>query len=199
MTWTWLLGLDFGIVDQNGISVIGWRPNDPCVYVAESYALTAIPSEMGREVKRLDMSYKFVRIVGDVGGQGKAFAAEMAARFTIPIEPAEKHNKAGFVALFNGDLKRGRIKVVRSKCSDLLTEWRDLPWAEGRNKEADGFANHCADATLYAWRAACAYHEREAPPPLTPAEQLRAEEAALVVTLEQEAEKEARGEWWEVG
>ena len=195
--WSWLLGLDFGIVDQNGLSVVGWRAGDPCVYVAEAFRLTAIPSEMGREVLRLDETYKFERIVGDVGGQGKAFVAEMAARFTIPIEPAEKHNKIGYVSLFNGDLRRGRIKVVRAKCAHLLDEWRDLPWAEGRNKEADGFANHCADATLYAWRAACAYHEREPDPVPTGDAALRAEEAALVQHLEAEVAREASEQWWE--
>jgi hypothetical protein len=159
--WTYLCGLDFGIVDQNAVCVLGWRRQDPCVYVVSCYRMTAIPSELAAEVRRLETTYKFVRIIGDVGGMGKAFAEEMRRRPpAIPVEPAEKHNKVGYIALFNDALRTGRIKVVRSACADLLQEWAELPWAENRMKEAEGFNNHAADACLYAWRAANAFLEK---------------------------------------
>jgi hypothetical protein len=195
---THLIGIDYGFTDATAFTVLGWREQDPVVYVVESYKRTGLtPSDAAEEAHRLSATYKPVQMVGDVGGLGKGYAEEARRRFTLPIEPAEKQNKRGYQALLNGDLERGRVKVATTKAADLVAEWVALPWKEDRSAEAEGFDNHCADATLYAWRAACAYHEREAPPPLTPAEQLRAEEAALVVTLEQEAEKDARGEWWE--
>lgn len=195
--WSFLCGLDFGIIDQNAITVLGWREHDQCVYVLESYRFTGSPSEMADEVARLSRRYPFTRIIGDVGGMGKAFQDEARKRLHLPIEAAEKHNKVGFIRLLNDDLGRGRIKVVRDKCADLLEEWRDLPWAENRQKEADGFNNHCADATLYAWRAAYAFVEQPPPPPKTLEEAYRAEEQALEEASEEEAERIANAEWWE--
>jgi hypothetical protein len=195
--WSFLCGLDFGVVDENAIAVLAWREHDPCVYVLESYRFDGSPSEMADEIGRLTLRYPFTRIVGDVGGLGKGYEAEARKRLTLPIEAAEKHNKLGYIRLLNDDLGRGRIKVLRSKCQQLLDEWRDLPWAENQQKEADGFNNHCADATLYAWRAAHAFVEKPPPPPPTQAEAMRAMEAELEELSEQEAERQDRGEWWE--
>lgn len=195
--WSFLCGLDFGVIDQNAITVLAWREHDNCVYVLESYRFTGSPSEMADEVGRLTKRYPFTRIVGDVSGLGKGYEDEARKRLHLPIEPAEKHNKVGYIRLLNDDLGRGRVKVVRDRCLQLLDEWRDLPWAENRQKEADGFNNHCADATLYAWRATYAFVERPLPPPPTLEEAYRAEETALEEASEEEAERIANGEWWE--
>lgn len=195
---TYVVGIDYGYTDATAFTVIGWRAQDPCVYVVESYKRTKLtPSAAAEEAHALSARYKPVQMVGDVGGLGKGYAEEARSRFTLPIEPAEKQNKRGYQALFNGDLERGRVKVVAPKCADLTAEWLELPWTEDHSKESDGFDNHCADATLYAWRAACAYHEREPAPALTVDERHKAEEAAMVQQLESEVEREARGEWWD--
>lgn len=196
--WTYLCGLDFGIRDENAVTVLGWRPHDPCVYVVESYRIEAIPSEMAEEVQRLDGRYHFARIVGDIGGMGKAFAEEARRRFHVPIEPAEKHNKIGFISLFNGDLHTGRVKVLRPTCKDLLAEWMELPWAEGGKKEADGFNNHAADSCLYSWRAANAFLEapEEHIEPGSPEARRREQEEILARDLENQ-ERLRTAEWWE--
>lgn len=192
--WQFLCGLDFGIVDRNAVAVLGWRPHDPVLYVAECYKLTATPSEMAEEVRELEATYRFARIVGDVGGMGKAFEAEMRRRCRLPIEPAEKHNKLGYIALFNADLKRGRIKVVRDRCAELLEEWRVLPWADNRMKEAGGFENHCADATLYGWRASSAFLAKPATERVAPgtAERASLEERRLEREIDRELADERR-------
>jgi hypothetical protein len=192
-----LLGLDFGIADENGIVVLGWRDHDPTVYVVHGYRFRGGPSDVATEVQRLEAQYRFVRIVGDVGGMGKAFAEELRTRFTIPVEPAEKHNKRGYISLFNSDLERGRIRALRAPCKALIDEWCELPWREDRSGEADGFDNHASDAALYAWRAASAYHEAPAPLALTPHESVAAQEAALWEAREADVEKRVNGEWWE--
>jgi hypothetical protein len=195
--WSFLCGLDFGVIDQNAITVLGWRDHDPCVYVLESYRFTGSPSEMADEVAKLAKRYPFTRIVGDIGGLGKGYQDEARKRQHLPIEAAEKHNKVGYIRLLNDDLGRGRVKVVRDKCQQLLEEWRDLPWAENQQKEADGFNNHCADATLYAWRAAYAFVEKPPPPAKTVEEAYREEEQAIEEQSEDEARRLAEGEWWE--
>ena len=191
-----ILSQDYGVTDATSFSRIGWRANDPCVYVLESYKRTGMsPSAAADEAKQLEAQHRFARMIGDLGGLGKAFAEEARARFTIPIEAAEKNNKLGYVRLFNGELERGLVKVVRSTCAPLIEEWSTLPWTEDRLHEAAGFDNHCADGVLYGWRAACAYHERLPAPPLTPEEQAKAIEVATIAQLEAEVQAEER--WWE--
>lgn len=193
-----LLGIDYGYTDETAFCILGWREGDPTVYVVECFKRGRLtPSAAADIAKDLSDKYKPVRIVADIGGLGKGYAEEARARFTLPIEPADKQNKRGYIDLLNGDLERGRVKLAPGTTTELATEWQELPWTEDRSKEADGFPNHCADACLYAWRAACAYHERVPPPPLTAAEQARAEEVAMVEQLETQAMREAQGEWWE--
>jgi hypothetical protein len=146
-----IIGIDYGFTDATAFTVIGWRPNDPCVYVVESYKRRGLtPSAAAEEAHALSARYRPVQMVGDVGGLGKGYVEEARARFTLPIEPAEKQNKRGYQSLLNGDLERGRVKVVAAKCPDLTKEWLELPWTEDHSKEADGFDNHCADATTSA-------------------------------------------------
>jgi hypothetical protein len=156
----YILGIDYGATrDACAFSVIGWRWNEPTVYVVKSYRKPKmIPSEAAEEALRLNETFKFQRVIGDANGLGAGYVGEARRRFKVPVEPADKNNKPGYIKLFNGDLERGLIKVVRSDCQNLLDEYFELPWAdEGRSKEAEGFNNHCADATLYAWRSCQAY------------------------------------------
>lgn len=169
------IGLDFGVVDQNGVTVAGWRKHDPTVYVLESYRITAGPSEMAAEVKKLSEAYKPAWIVGDVGGMGKAYEHEFRTVHGIPLQPAEKQNKVGFIGLVNDALRAGRIKVVRDRCKQLTEEWLTLPWAdslddrrENRQREADGYDNHAADSCLYLWRRFSAHAETPKAQPIEP-------------------------------
>ncbi len=195
---THLVGIDYGFTDATAFCVIGWRDNDPCVYVLEAYKREGLtPSDAAEEVDALSKRYKPVKIVGDTGGLGKGYAEEARKRFQLPIEPADKQNKRGYQSLFNGDLERGRIQIVGPACSELVTEWLELPWTEDRSKEAEGFDNHCADACLYAWRAAGAYHEAPEPPKPTLTEAMQAMEIELWEKRTENVEREQRGEWWE--
>lgn len=155
-----LLAQDYGVTNATSFNVLAWREHDPCVYVVMSYKLTGLsPSENAEKVETLEREWKFTAMIGDVGGLGKGFAEEARKRFTLPIEQAQKNNKRGYIELFNGDLKRARIIVVGPACQDLVHEMKTLPWAENRQEEAKGFANHCTDGVLYGWRAVSNYHE----------------------------------------
>lgn len=206
--WTYSLGLDFGIIDQNGICVCAMREHDTTVYVAKAYRLTGQVADMGQEVAQLEMEHGFQHVVGDIGGMGKAFQGDIAGRHNIGIMPAQKTNKLGNITLLNGDLRRGRIKVVGPECADLIEEWETLPWAENpdhverRQKEADGFPNHAADACLYVWRSLPAFLAEPAvapaPKPGTEAWKARvrdAQEAELDALLERDAASARRKPW----
>jgi hypothetical protein len=192
----YLVGIDYGFTDATAFSVLGWRDNDPTVYVVEAYKLTGLtPSDAAEEAHRLSARYTPVKMVGDIGGLGKGYAEEARKRFSLPIEPAEKNNKRGYQSLLNGDLERGRVKVVG--CPQLVAEWLELPWTEDHAKEAEGFDNHCADATLYAWRAASAYHEEPVAPLPTRAEVLAQQERDIWEKRAEAIERQASGNWWD--
>ncbi len=178
-----MLGMDYGVSDDCSFTILGWRRHDPNVYILESYKRERmLPHEAADEAKRLEHTWKFARMVGDSGGLGKPYVEEARRRFSIPVEAAEKTNKRGYQKLFNGELERGTVKVVRATSQSLLDEWVTLPWAdETREEEAEGFANHCADGALYVWRCANAFLERVpvAPPEEGTAEYWARQEAAM--------------------
>lgn len=194
----YIIGIDYGFTDATAFSVVGWRDGDPNVYVVESYKRTGMtPSAAAEEALALSRKYSPIRIVGDIGGLGKGYAEEARARFQLPIEAAEKNNKRGYQSLFNGDLERARVRVVLPMCEALVAEWSALVWTEDRRKEAGGFDNHCSDATLYAWRACCAFLERE---PTTPKILTQQEADALEAKRLIEARAEALSSekpWWD--
>lgn len=164
-----LCGLDFGVVDENAITVLGWRDHDSTIYVVESYRKTSLVDELAAEVKALNAKYQFVKIVGDVGGMGKLFVEEMRMRHGIPIEGAEKANKLGYISLLNADLATRRVLVLRDTCQDLIAEVKELYWDESGTKELGSAKNHACDSFLYCWRACVAFAEepRQVPKPGT--------------------------------
>lgn len=189
-----LLGLDFGVTDATAFVVLGWRKDDPTVYVLEASKRPGMaPSEAAERIRELEQRYRFTRIVGDVGGLGKAFAEEARRRYALPIDPAEKNNKRGYIALMNDALVAGRVKIVRDACTELATEWLELPWSDDREREAGGFDNHAADACLYAWRAANAFAEQ--PPAPGPAEGTAEYWEREERRMEREAARAFRSRW----
>jgi hypothetical protein len=193
-----VLALDFGSTAPTSFNVLGWRDHEPTVYVLASWKLANLsPGEAAEKVHELERRYAFDAIVGDIGGLGKGYQLEMRRRFHAPIEAAEKTNKLGYIALLNGDLEKGLVKVVRSTCPQLVTEWSELPWHESRQKEMGGFDNHCADGVLYGWRRCIAFTERPKEPLPTQAEAYRIEEDSLERRAEEEAQRQVAAEWWE--
>lgn len=140
----YVLGIDYGYTDDTAFSVIGWRANDPTVYVVESFKSKGLtPSDAAEVAHALSRRFAPVRIVGDMGGLGKGYAEEARARWSLPIEPADKNNKRGYIELMNGDFERSRIKLVSGMTQPLVKEYAELPWEDDRSAECDGFDNHC--------------------------------------------------------
>jgi hypothetical protein len=190
-----ILALDFGVVDPTSFTILEWRDHDPTVYITRSWKVPGMaPGDAAEEIAKLEREHAFNGIVGDVGGLGKGFQAEAARRFHVPIEPAEKANKLGYISLFNGDLEKGRIKVVRGACESLIKEWKQLPWHESKTREHAGFDNHCADGALYGWRKCMAFVEEPKPPPQTREQILEEQERKLEDHVDEEPRREA--EWW---
>ncbi len=193
-----VLAMDYGFTAATSFNVLGWRDNDPIVYVVKSYKKTGLtPSDAAAEAKTLEKTYAFDAIVGDVGGLGKGYAEEARKRFAVPVEAADKNNKRGYIDLLNGDLARGRVLLVESETTQLVSEWEELPWDAERKAEHKGFANHCADGVLYGWRKCAAYHEEPLPPKPSAAEAMALEEQRIFDARMEELAKKGGREWWE--
>ena len=189
--WSYLLSIDFGFVDSTAFCIIGWLPHDQTVYVVLSFKEPGLhPSQVGEKVQELEATFKFTRIIGDIGGLGKGYAEELRRRFHIPVEAAEKQNKRGYVDLLNGDLATGKLKLLESANQGLIKEWRELPWNAERTREDQACANDLSDSALYGWRASTAYLQQ----PLdnatkTPDEAIRAQTKAYWEQVEAQAER----------
>jgi hypothetical protein len=167
--WRFMLGIDFGFHDACAFVVVGYLPGDPHTYVLHSYKESGmLPPQCSEYVQNLP--FKFSRILGDEGGLGKGYAEAMRQFNRIPVEPAEKVNKGGYIDLINGHYAEGLIKIVRPSNRALVEEIVTLPWAEGRKKESDGYENHLTDALLYVWRASTAYLTKPVAKTTTPAQ-----------------------------
>ena len=155
------------------------------------------PDAVGVLVTELTQRYAFVQIIGDLGGAGLPFGVHLQNRYSIPIEPAKKVNRLGNIMLMNGALERGNLVIHRAGNEKLTKELEELPWADEDHQEtADGHEDHLFDALLYAYTASPAFWEREPEPAAAKAEQLRREEAVMEAHAEEEADRQAAGEWW---
>ena len=203
--WHYVLGVDPGVVDPTGYSVIAWCDHDPVAYIVESYATeNTTPDDMAKEIKRLDAVYKFEAMVCDVGGLGKGFAVHALQFYSLPLKAAEKHDKLGFIGMLNGALRSAHLKVVRPQCGQLIEEWRSLSWSltkDGSLKaiENQSQANHRSDASLYAWRKALAYLQSPIQPPKDPMVQMHEDIEQHWQDVGDRNLRNQQSEWWNEG
>lgn len=198
--WQFSLGIDYGYTESTAFVVLGWQRHDPNVYVVQSFKRAKLsPGEAAEVADGLTKRYPFARIVGDVGGLGKGYVEEARRRFRLPIEPAQKNNKRGYIELMVGDLRSGHLKVMPGN-EDLLSEWNSLPWDEDREAPAADYEDHLADACLYAWRVTASYLEesRRLGPLPGSSEAYAAEAEAMLEARIADVSKPA-GDWWDAG
>src|SRR5262249_48780946 len=128
--WQYVLGIDFGFNDSTAFCVLGWRRDDPHVYVIETIERRGLtPAEAGEIALGLTRKYPIARMVGDTGGLGKGYVEEARRRFRLPLEAAEKNNKRGYIEIMAGDMRAGLLKVFPGN-DGLIEEWNRLPWDE---------------------------------------------------------------------
>ncbi len=178
--WVHVLGCDFGVTDPTAFVVLAFTEHDPNVYVLQSDEWPGLaPSDAADIAKAWEETYRFERIVGDIGGLGKGFEAEWRKRFT-PMVAAKKENKLGYIKLLNGDMYHGRIKIALGTNDKLVADLKTLAWADDKHvKEHPALDNHLPDALLYAWREARHWNwEEREQKPATPEAIAYAESAA---------------------
>jgi hypothetical protein len=151
--WTYALSMDLGFNDPTAFVVWARRKDDPHMYVVESYEQEGlIPSAVAAHVERLRSRYVFKSIVADTGGYGKAVAEEMKQRYGIPVQGAKKRDKRIYLEHTGGDIKAGRIKIVRRSNEALIDDLYRLGWNEDQDDVAENSRDHLPDAFLYGHR-----------------------------------------------
>lgn len=151
--WTYALSIDIGFNDPTAFVVWGRVDGDPTSYVIESYEQThLIPSAVAAHVERLRERFSFRAIVCDTGGMGKAVAEEMRQRFALPIKAAAKRDKMVYLEFVAGELRAGRIKILRGRNVELVDDLANLAWNDERTDASPGSRDHLPDAFLYGER-----------------------------------------------
>lgn len=153
--WTYILSLDTGTRDKTAFVLSCFSAKNPNWWVIEDWAKSGMsPDQTAAKIKEYMANYAIEKIVMDCGGQGLAIATHFRTAHGLTITKAEKTEKMAYINVFNGDLKRGRIKVKDG--SQLVKEWEGLTYDKsgGEDKSAK---NDLADAALYGYRYARSY------------------------------------------
>jgi hypothetical protein len=150
-TWNTILGIDLGFEDATAFTTVTYSDKHPTVYITHSEKCThMVPSEIAVRTEQLIERFKPVKIVCDTGGLGKMIAEEIRRRYSIPIHPAEKKEKASNIMMMNGDFIDGRL-MVAANLSSLIHQYETLPRG-AKGIEEEGYECDEADAALYAYR-----------------------------------------------
>jgi Terminase RNaseH-like domain len=168
--WVYVLAMDLGFNDPTAFVVLAKLPDDPYIYIVESYEQVGlIPSAVAAHVERLRARYNFMSIVADTGGYGKAVAEEMVQRYGIPVKAAAKRDKRVYIEHMNGDLMSGRMKYLSRTNTELIEDTLLLPWNDEHDDSERGYRDHLPDAVLYGQRELRSWDqslgERDAPEP----------------------------------
>lgn len=152
------LAIDYGTTDDPCAWVLLWSPRgsrEIYVVLAEKHH-GLLPDDAAQITRSLIEEWRPQRIVGDGGGLGAPYVAAYNRRYGhlgAYVTPADKLGVLGQIALVNGELESGRIKVLPG-AMDLAAEWQALPWKDGtRTAVASGYHDHCADALRYGFTA----------------------------------------------
>lgn len=158
----YILGVDLGYNDATAFSVLSYSWSDKKAIVEYANKDKAMDiTDTANEIKRLMTRFPFVKMIVD--GANKQAVEEMKRRHGLPLESAEKTDKAMFLRMMRDDVIMGNLLLYRYGTHLLKQEWDSLVWKDSDKDVEDGRCeNHISDATLYAWRHC--YHYLYQPP-----------------------------------
>ncbi len=143
------LGIDLGSVSANAIVVAQYSYKSRQVTFVDEWKEAGVSIDyLAAEIQRFIDLYNPLYIIADTGGYGKGIVDELKRRYSFPIIPAIKTDKAYHQRIMANDIMSGYIKVMRD--SEILTEAQKiLKDEQGDELPAE---NHCCDAHLYAYK-----------------------------------------------
>lgn len=170
--FTHVLGIDPGYRDPTAFAVVAYSKTHPHLFVRHTEAKQhMLPTEIAERIVALKAMFNIQKIVMDTGGSmAKNSMVEWNRRYGFGIRAAEKKQKFNFIEHMNSEFYLGRIRVEDTQ--PVCQEWKTLVYADADDdgtsvrhdalpKEHPGFANHMADACLYAFRESQHYRSKE--------------------------------------
>jgi hypothetical protein len=150
--YNYILGVDLGFNDASSFTVTAYHDYEKVAYFVQSFKKTKmIISAVAEMIEQLRTKFPFEHLVID--GANKQAVEEMRQRYSLPLESAEKTEKAFFLKLLDDDLIVGNVKIVKGGCPGLIKEWEDLQWEDlTKQNEDPRCSNHENDSALYSWR-----------------------------------------------
>lgn len=160
---TYILGVDIGFNDACAFSLVVFHAKSSDLYIVETYKEPELDiTDTANRVKEYLRRYPIAKVIMD--GANKQGVEEIRNRHQIPVENAEKTDKASFLKIMADDVARGRVKLFKGKCETLVTEWETLQWKDSTKQDEDPrIPNDQSDSALYAWRYARNYLWKETP------------------------------------
>ncbi len=156
-----ILGIDVGFKDADALAVIAWSEHDPVTYLVEEVLATKQGlTELVEQVQTIRAKYDISKIVMDMGGLGLKIGEEMARRYLIPVEPADKKRKMENVELLNDALRSGRFKAKgnsRFAQDSYIVEIDQDKSTPERIVVSNRYHSDIIDAVLYGFKLSPAY------------------------------------------
>ena len=159
--WSYVLGVDLGYEDDSAFVLQAFHEHDFILYTVSTYNKKGMDiTDVANKIKEYQARYEVGKVIID--GSNKQAVEEMRRRHGVPLEAAEKQEKAEFIELLNAELIQGKIKI-NSKCQNLIQELMGLVWKTTGDeidiprKEHPSLPNHLCDAFLYSWRYCYSY------------------------------------------
>lgn len=162
-----IIAFDMGYSDADAIGVLAFNEYDPNLYLIEEFVMNKQNvTDLANKLLTLQKKYKPVRLVGDLGhGSSLKIAEELATRYSLAVEPAERHRKNEYIQYLNDDLVKGVFKIHES-CKNALYDIVRVMWDRDKSTNAkrvisEEFHSDIMDAVLYAHRHSPHYSSRE--------------------------------------
>lgn len=146
--YDYICGIDIGKKDATVFVIMAFSSYDPNLYVVEAHAFHPMHiQEIADTYDGFNQRYEFVSTVADCGGLGVLITDDINHRYGFNWKPAEKKQKASYVAQMNSDFIMGRIKCEESS---ILAK----AWCRSVKDPKTMLPLHSdeGDAALYAWR-----------------------------------------------
>lgn len=147
------MGIDLGYTDETAFVICEAAHGDPRVVVRHAEGKSGmLTGDVAQAINRLADRYGVTEMYIDWGGLGTTIMNDLQRDYGIPVQRAEKSDKAGAIRRVNQSLSSGNLVLDVGHCGSLIEEWNVLPWNKKRNGHHDDFPDHCSDGLLYAYR-----------------------------------------------
>ena len=117
--WIDILAVDLGFTDATAITVISFSYSHRTAYIRYAWQKAGMDvTDTANAIKEIASKFDIIKYIVD--GASKQVVEEIRNRFQIPLEAADKVQKAEFIHLMNDELIQGHVKVIDGNGSDEL-------------------------------------------------------------------------------